>query len=367
MSLLIAKQKLNYQILKTITTKIYMQEESRHSRLKIMILNNEKNELFESEIKYRELAENLTVLYSLELCFQINMKKEKIQALQNHFFLTKQENEELKSKLLEYQKTLYNFQKNTTDIDSISSQNEMLVQKINSLKTELENEKNKLQLLQNNLAEKTAYGKKMRKSDLKNKKKTDQIFETINKNNNNSDNHTTKEIKPKSIKPKIMKKSYQISEIKDNQNTNNYVIDKQIKKSQEKTKSYSSNHQEPNDTYICGIKSNTPLKTKNELKSNHTLSTFPITPLLDRTNINVKNSFFSPLQSNNSIKSNMLKRDKSKIEKSISKKRKLGAIGKTLFDETPKALTNAKFLQNISPLKHGGKMTIQPLTTKEKQ
>ncbi|CCJ31444.1 unnamed protein product [Pneumocystis jirovecii] len=194
----------------------------------------------------------------------------------------------------------------------------------------------------------------MRKSNLKNKKKiSNQIIKTINENTNSSNTHIIEETKSKSIKSKIKKKSDQISKIENNQITENL----------------SDKYQELNDTYIHDINSSTlSLKTIKELKSDPTLSTFSITPFLDRTNINTKNPFFSPLQSNNSIKSSTLKKDKSKIQKLISrKKRKLGTIGKTLFDETPKGLTNIGFLQNISPLKHGGKMTIQPLTIKENQ
>ncbi|CCJ31443.1 unnamed protein product [Pneumocystis jirovecii] len=84
-----------------------------------MTLNNEKNELLQSEMKFKNIAKDLT---------------EKNQALQNHFFLIEQENKKLKSKILEYQKKLDNFKKNTSDIDSIISKNEALHQKINFLK-----------------------------------------------------------------------------------------------------------------------------------------------------------------------------------------------------------------------------------------
>ncbi|KAG4304736.1 hypothetical protein PORY_001801 [Pneumocystis oryctolagi] len=331
-SFFITKQKLEYELLKTTTTKIYMQEENRRARLEIAILNNEKNELFESELKYKQTIEKLV---------------NELQTLQNNFFLEKQKNEELNSKISEYQEKLSNFQKNTSEINSIISQNTTLIQKIKFLETEL---KNKSLFLQNNIEKEQTLTCDKETSEVydlkKEKKNSNQVIQTINKKNDLSNDRTSKKDKLKQFK----KNKTQVLEIKNN-STDARILTKHSEELHEKTKKINSKHYKSKDAYIYNTDPHViSLETKDESKSNPVLSTFSITPLLDRTNINIKNPFFSPLQSNKSIKSGSILKNKFKTkEHNISKKkRKLGAIGKTLFDETPKELTKMKFLQNIN-------------------
>ncbi|KAG5438109.1 hypothetical protein PCANB_002960 [Pneumocystis canis] len=336
-SLSIAKQRLNYELLKSAITKIDIQEENRRTRLKIAFLISEKDDFFQSQLKYKQITEDLM---------------ENLKILQNDYFITKQKNEELNSELQNLEKKLHDFEEDTSKINSIKSQNATLLQKISILETELINEKKKVQNLQ--------------------EKVTNQTTETINKMSDSSDIYIFKKDNPKPTKPKISKKSNKSSK-DNNQNKNKYIINNDSKTSQEK-KDISNKIQQSNDKYTHNHANSptTTLQTKrDDFKSNSTFSAFSVTPFLDRTNGNTRNLLLSPLHSNKSLKTNStLKKDILKIENQniTKKKRKLGAIGKTLFDETPKGLINTGFLQNVSPLKRGRKtMTIQPFTNIAKQ
>ncbi|EMR09846.1 hypothetical protein PNEG_02027 [Pneumocystis murina B123] len=350
--ILITKQRHEYELLKSATTKIQMQEENRRARLEIVILTNEKNEMLQSEIIHRQTIKELT---------------EDFQKLQNQYFITEQKNDELNSKVKEYEKKLSHLQNNTLKNNTFVSQDNVLLQRIEFLEKELMNEKSR-QNVQNVITEdfESNNFSKTPELNLKNSEKANSIIKTVNKDNE-SNISTIKNNKLKSVKHLKMKKSNKVK-IKENIDIDKYSFNNHSETLKKKDGSMSNIFQVKNNTQVYDpIKSPVvPIKSKkDELKPESAISTFSITPFLDRTNINTKNLLFSPLESNKLETRMILTGDKLKTKKqSISKKkRKLGAIGKTLFDETPKGLINSVFLQNVSPLKHGKKITIQPFAT----
>ncbi|KTW28009.1 hypothetical protein T552_01873 [Pneumocystis carinii B80] len=350
--ILIAKQRHEYELLKCSTTKIHMQEENRRARLEIHVLTNEKKEMHQSELIYRQTIKELT---------------DDLQKLQDQYIIIEQKNDELNSKIIKYEEKLSHLEKNTLKNNSNVSQDNVLLQKIEFLEKELINEKSK-QNVQNDLTRnlESNHSFKTPELNLKNSEKINSIIKTINKDAK-SNMSTIKNTKLKSIKYLKMKKSNK-AKIKKNIYIDNYTFNNQSESSKKKDRTVSDIFQGKNNTQVYNhIKSPVvPIKLKKDkLNPESAMSTFSITPFLDRTNINTKNLLFSPLEPNNLETRIILTEDKLKTKKQniSNKKRKLGAIGKTLFDETPKGLINSVFLQNVSPLKHGKKITIQPFAT----
>ncbi|QSL66109.1 hypothetical protein MERGE_000484 [Pneumocystis wakefieldiae] len=335
--ILITKQRHQYELLKSATAKIHMKEENRRARLEIVILTNEKNEILQSEIINKQTIKKLT---------------DDFQKLQDQYFITEQRNEELDIKIKEYEKKLPHLQ-NAPKNNSIVSQDNVLLQRIEFLERELMNEKSK-QNVQNVLTEdlESNIFLKTPEFNLKNSEKINSTIKTINKDNE-SNISSIKNTKLKSIKHLKMKKSNKVK-IKKSMDIDKYSFNNHSETLKKKDGSVSNIFQVKNNTQVYNrIKSPIiPTKVKKDgLKPESATSTFSITPFLDRTNINTKNLLFSPLESNKlETKMILTEGDKLKTKKqSISKKkRKLGAIGKTLFDETPKGLVNSVFLQNIN-------------------